>query len=105
MDSPMDGLYPVEVFFSFPEKRMLGYYRWKIGNEKESEKNGFCDLPPCLDQLIHPIEERKKEVPTLFFGKAAMTQSPFETGKEGKKQTGPEHQIQRRLCRALLEFP
>ena len=34
-----------------------------------------------------------------------MAQSPFEGWKEGKKQTGLEHQIERRLCGALLEFP
>ena len=105
MDSPMDGLYPVEVPFSFSKKRMLGYHRSKNGSEKESEKNGFCYLPPCFDQLIHQIEERKKEFPTPFLRRVAMTQSPFEPGKEGEKQTGLEHQIQRRSRRALLEFP
>jgi hypothetical protein len=34
-----------------------------------------------------------------------MTQSPFETGKEGKKQTGLEQEVQGRSGRALLEFP
>jgi hypothetical protein len=105
MDSPMDGLYPVEVPFSFSEKRMLGYNRSKKGSEKESEKNGFCYLPSCFDQLIHQIEERKKEFPTLFLRRAAMTQGPFETGKKGEKQTGLEHQIQGRSRRPLLEFP
>jgi len=105
MDSPVDGLYPVEVLFSFSQKRMLGYYRSKKRSEKESEKNGFCDLLPCLDQVIHQIEKRKKEFPTRFLRRTAMTQGPFETGKEGEKQTGLQHQIQRRSRRALLEFP
>jgi len=104
MDSPMDGLYPVEVLLSFSEKRMLRYNRSEKGGEKESEKNGFRNLPPCFDQLIHQIEERKKEFPTLFLGRTAMTQSPFETRKKGKKQAGLEHELQRRFRRTLLEF-
>jgi hypothetical protein len=55
--------------------------------------------------LIHQIEERKKEFPTLFLRRATMTQSPFETGKKREKQAGLEHQIQRRSRRTLLEFP
>jgi len=77
MDSPMDGLYPVEVLFSFSKKRMLGYNRSKKRTEKESEKDGFCHLPPCFDQLIHKIEEREKEFATLFLRRTAMTQGPF----------------------------
>jgi len=53
MDSPMDGLYPVEVLFSFFEKRMLGDDRTKKGSEKESEENRLCYLRACFDQLIH----------------------------------------------------
>jgi hypothetical protein len=101
----MDGLYPVEVFFSFSEKGMLGGDRSKKGSEEESQKNGFGHLSLCFEQLIHQIEERKKEFPSLFFRGAAMTQSPFETGKEGKKQTGLEQEVQGRSGRALLEFP
>jgi hypothetical protein len=105
MDSPMDGLYPVEVLFSFSQKRMLGDDRTKQGSEKESEKNRLCYLRPCFDQLIHQTEEREKEFPILFLRRTTVTQSPFETGEEGEKQTGLEHQIQRRSRRALLEFP
>jgi hypothetical protein len=38
----MDGLHPVEVLFSFSEKRMLGRHRSKKRGEKEGEKNGVC---------------------------------------------------------------
>ena len=105
MDGPMDGLGPVEVFFSFSEERMLGRDRTKKGGEKESEKNGFGYLDSCFQQLIYVVEERKKKFTTPLFRKAAMAQSPFEAGKEGKKQPRPEHQIERGLCRALLEVP
>ena len=105
MDGPMDGLGPVEVFFSFPEERMLGRDRTKKGCEKESEKNGFGYLDSCFQQLIYLVEERKKKLPILLFRKASMAQSPFEAGKEGKKQPGLEHQIKRGLCRALFQFP
>jgi hypothetical protein len=105
MDSPVDGLCPVEVLFSFSQKRMLGDDRTKKGIEKEGEKNRLCYLRPCFDQLIHEIEERKKEFAILFLRRTAMPQSPFETGKEREKQTGLEHQIQRSSRRTLLEFP
>ena len=91
MDRPMDGLGPVDVFLSFSEKRMLGRDGAKKGGEKESEKDGFGYLYPRFEQLIYLAEERKKKFPTFFFRKAAMAQSPFEAGEEGKKQVGPEH--------------
>jgi hypothetical protein len=84
---------------------MLGHNRSKKRSEKESEKDGFRHLPPCFDQLIHEIEEREKEFSTLFLRRTAMTQSPFETGKEGEKHAGLKHHTQRSSRRTFLEFP
>jgi hypothetical protein len=101
----MDRLYPVEVLFSFSEKKMLGGHRSKKRGEKEGEKNGVCHGPPCFDQLIDPIEERKKKILILFRRKTALTQGPFETWEKREKQTGLEHPFQGGSRRAFLEFP